>query len=249
MPAVRPTATTINSATATKSFRSEHVPVPTRPPRPPAKRTPRATRTAVEELAAKQGDGVVAYVRSAVTTAVHAAASASHPPCDGARQSRAIKGVEQERPHREGVRAGANEDVDRFLGRADHRLAVDVEAGVEHDAGAPAHAGFAQQIGELAGLIFSHDLRPAGAVDADHSGQAVPETRRHFVRHRHARIRPAVPVGEETCRVAFEHRGTERLIPHAPLEHEVQAIAKVGPVRPREHAAMTERSGPVSMRP
>ena len=65
---------------------------------------------------------------------------------------------------------------------------------------------------------------------------------RHLVRHRHAAVRPPVQSASSRRRLALEHARAERLVPHAPLEHEVQPIAQLGPVGPREHAAVAERA-------
>ena len=56
------------------------------------------------------------------------------------------------------------------------------------------------------------------------------------------RLRPPVQSASTRARFALEHARTERLVPDAALEHEVQTIAQVGPIRPRQHAAVAQRA-------
>src|SRR5262249_12273753 len=97
------------------------------------------------------------------------------------------------RGDRQAVGPGAPGTVHGIVWRADHRLPVDVEAGVEDDADAPARAGLTQHVGERASRIVVDHLRTAGAVDADHTGEAAAETRRHLVGHRHGAVAIAGP--------------------------------------------------------
>ena len=67
----------------------------------------------------------------------------------------------------QGIGSRPEKDVDS-LGRGTYeRFAVNVEAGIEHDACAPPPAGFAQQLREDARIFVGHNLRPARSVHAD----------------------------------------------------------------------------------
>ena len=165
-------------------------------------------------------------------------------------RGRSCRPVDQERADRQRVRPGSQKDVHRLGRRAHQRLAVDVEAGVEHGADAPALARLraaarrtrrCRRRRRSAGgrCRRRSSRRPAGS-----GGPRPPDTpwswtgcgRRSQSASRRARL-------------ALEHARAERLIPHAPLEHEIEAIAQVG----RSGRASTLRwpsaRGPYSIAP
>src|SRR3954454_22041279 len=135
-----------------------------------------------------------------------------------------VDSFDEKRPDGQRVRSGSPKHIDRFGGCADYRLAVDVEARVEYGADSPTRLRLPQQRGKLARIGIAHQLRSTRAVDADDAGQSAAEAAGHGIGHRHRPIRRARPVRENTRRFALEHAGAERLIPDAPLEHEIQAV-------------------------
>src|SRR6476661_5443440 len=115
---------------------------------------------------------------------------------------------------------------------------MNIEAGVEHDPKVPVAPREPQQVREGPGLVVADDLWTAGAIDARHTGEVTAEFVRYLIRHRHRAIASAGPVREYAGRLAFEHAGAKRLIPHTPLEDEIESVAKVNAIRSCEHAAM-----------
>ena len=128
------------------------------------------------------------------------------------------------------------------VGRADQRLTVNVETGIEHGADLPTAP---RLDGEVRRTRRDHRLgRIAGGTcrrrlsrpPADPGSRATPRTPSSCADY------GASPVCKDPRAFALEHARTEWLVPHATLQHEIQAVPQRRPVRPRQHAAVTERS-------
>ena len=129
---------------------------------------PAPRRAALRSIRARRGQGAsfaasIAAARSAIMTA-------GWQPDEHEQRRRVLR--HEQRPQGERIRTRTEEHVDRILRRADQRLAVDVEARVQHRADAPPRARFAQQRRERPGSS-SRPLRPARAVDAGDAGERV----------------------------------------------------------------------------
>ena len=213
---------------------------------PERARTLRATRTARASTArAAWPVGVPSSQQPGRDASQRGAATASRRARDRRRSTTAAIMPDcdtRNGPDGQRVGAGAQKHVDGFARRAHQRLAVDVEARIEHGAHAPSPPRLAQQFGERRCVVVRHDLRTARAIDAHHASQLARCSSAHLVRHRHGPIPAARPVGKHGARLALEHARTERLVPDAPLEHEIQPVAQVEPIGPREHAAVSKRA-------
>jgi len=117
-----------------------------------------------------------------------------------------------------------------------------VEACIEDRRHPPPLTGLPEQLGIGRPLVVGYELRPAGPIDAGHSGEASSKGLRQLIRHRHRAIAGTGPIRNHARPLALEHARAERLIPDSPLQHEVQSIAQLRPIGPRQHAAVAERS-------
>src|SRR5579862_5931095 len=81
------------------------------------------------------------------------------------------------------IGAAPDEDVDSLRRRADHGLAVNVQARVENRAQAGSPPNRSKQRGKISGVVVGHDLRAARPIDAGHARESGMTLAAYFVRH------------------------------------------------------------------